>query len=67
MPGAPYWVLLFLYWRRVEALRASGKSLWIYQHFIRKKRLNFIQRMLEALRIAAAGSFVEKKQRDQTP
>ncbi|MGB1949440.1 MAG: hypothetical protein ACPHQ9_01595 [Marinobacter sp.] len=49
----------FLYWREVEALWASGKSLLIYQHFIREKRLTFIQRMLEALRGATPGSFVE--------
>lgn len=49
----------FLYWREVGALWASGKSLLIYQHFIREKRLNFIQRMLEALRVATPGSFVE--------
>jgi len=49
----------FFYWREVEALWASGKSLLIYQHFIREKRLNFIQRMLEALRSVTPGSFVE--------
>ena len=49
----------FLYWREVEALWSSGKSLLIYQHFIREKRLNFIQRMLKTLRSATPGSFVE--------
>ncbi|TVQ95663.1 MAG: hypothetical protein EA399_17320 [Desulfovibrionales bacterium] len=49
----------FLYWREVEALWSSGKSLLIYQHFIREKRTTFIQRMLEALRRATPGSFVE--------
>jgi hypothetical protein len=49
----------FLFWREVEALWASGKSLLIYQHFIREKRFNFIQRMLEVLRIATPGSFVD--------
>ena len=49
----------FLYWREVEVLWASGKSLLIYQHFIREKRLNFIQRMLETLRNATPSSFVE--------
>ncbi len=49
----------FLYWREVEVLWAAGKSLLIYQHFIREKRINFIQRMLEALRNATPGSFVE--------
>jgi len=49
----------FLYWREVEALWASGKSLLIYQHFIRENRLQFIQRMLEALGGATPGSSVE--------
>jgi len=49
----------FIYRREVEALWSSGKSLLIYQHFIREKRFNFIQRMLEALRSATQGSFVE--------
>lgn len=49
----------FLYWREVEVLWSSGKSLLIYQHFIREKRTEFIQRMLEALRGAPPGSFVE--------
>ena len=49
----------FLYWREVEALWATGNSLLIYQHFIREKRFNFIQRMLENLSNATPGSFVE--------
>lgn len=49
----------FIYWHEVQALWSSGKSLLIYQHFIREKRFNFIERMLEALRSATPGSFVE--------
>lgn len=49
----------FLYWREVEALWTSGKSLLIYQHFIREKRVVFIQRMLDALKKETPGSFVE--------
>lgn len=49
----------FLFWREVESLWSSGKSLLIYQHFIREKRVTFIQRMLEALKNSAPGSFVE--------
>ena len=49
----------FLYWREAEALWASGKSLLIYQHFIREKRIPFIQRMLESLARNTPGSFVE--------
>lgn len=49
----------FLYWREVEALWTSGKSLLIYQHFIREKRVAFIQRMLDALKRKTPGSFVE--------
>jgi hypothetical protein len=49
----------YLYWREVEALWVSGKSLLIYQHFIRENRLDFIQRMIESLRIATPDSFVD--------
>jgi len=49
----------YLYWHEVEALWSSGKSLLIYQHFIREKRINFIQRMLVALSGATPGSLVE--------
>lgn len=49
----------YLYWREVETLWASRKSLLIYQHFIHENRLKFIQRMLEALRTATSGSCVE--------
>ena len=49
----------YAYWREVEALWSFGKSLLIYQHFIREKRTNFIRRMLECLRAATPGSFVE--------
>ena len=49
----------YLYWREVESLWTSGKSLLIYQHFIREKRENFIQRMLDALRSNTPNSSVE--------
>lgn len=49
----------FLYWHEVKALWASGKSLLVYQHFIREKRITFIERMLEVLRGTTPGSFVE--------
>ena len=49
----------FLYWREVEALWASGKSLLIYQHFIRENRVDFVRRMLEVLKEATPGSFME--------
>jgi len=49
----------FLYWHEVASLWSSGKSLLIYQHFIREKRSKFIQRMLESLSKATPGSFVE--------
>lgn len=39
----------FLYWREVASLWAAGKSLLIYQHFIREKRAAFIHRMLRKL------------------
>ena len=49
----------FVYWREVEALWSSGKSLLIYQHFIREKRFNFVGRVSEALGRATPGSLVE--------
>ncbi len=49
----------FLYWCEVETLWASGKSLLIYQHFIREKRLNFVRRMLDSMKDATPGSSVE--------
>lgn len=49
----------FLYWREVDSLWKAGKSLLIYQHFIREKRIDYVQRMLEALRQTTTGSFVE--------
>ena len=39
----------FLYWREVTALWSTGKSLLLYQHFIREKRAVFINRMLRKL------------------
>lgn len=49
----------YVYWREIEALWLSGKSLLIYQHFPMEKRFNFIQRMLGALRGATPDSLVE--------
>ena len=49
----------FLFWREVEALWASGKSLLIYQHFTREKRNHFIGRKSEELSHAAPSSLLE--------
>lgn len=49
----------FLYWREVASLWSFGKSLLIYQHFIREKRFSFIQQMLKALSESTQGSLVE--------
>ena len=49
----------FLYWREVESLWASGKSLLIYQHFTRQKRHNFILGLLENLKTVTPGSTVD--------
>ena len=49
----------YLYWREVSSLWRSGKSLLIYQHFIREKRINFIKRMLGSLSEVTEGSYVE--------
>lgn len=40
----------YLYWREVEALWNSGKSLLIYQHFTREKRTTFKQRLLKKIK-----------------
>jgi len=39
----------YLYWHEVSALWLSGNSLLIYQHLVREKREDFIQRILNAL------------------
>lgn len=49
----------YLYWHEIASLWSSGKSLLIYQHFIRENRTKFIQRMLRTLSEATKGSFVE--------
>ena len=49
----------YLFWREVEALWASGKSLLIYQHFTREKRTHFIVRKSEELSHAAPNSLLE--------
>lgn len=49
----------YLYWQEVEALWDEGKSLLVYQHFIREKREDFIKRMLIALKEHTPGSSVE--------
>jgi len=49
----------YLYWHEIKSLWSDGKSLLIYQHFVRKKRIEFIQTNLEALRRAAPDSLVQ--------
>ncbi len=49
----------FLYWREIKSLWESGKSLLIYQHFIREKRESYIQRMLQVLDDETQGSTVQ--------
>jgi len=48
----------YLYWSEIRALWADGKSILIYQHFIREKREAFIARLLENLSESARGSIV---------
>lgn len=48
----------FVYWHEIESLWSSGKSLLIYQHFVREKRIDFIGRMLETLSTKTPGSLV---------
>lgn len=50
----------YLYWREVQQFWMLGKSLLIYQHFIREKRPVFIQRMMKALQEKTPGSLVKK-------
>lgn len=49
----------FLFWQEVESLWHAGKSLLIYQYFIRQKRALFIQNRLEQLAHHTRGSVVE--------
>lgn len=49
----------FLYWREIRSLWNSGKSLLIYQHFIREKRDSYIQRMLKMLKNETKDSSVQ--------
>lgn len=49
----------FVYWREIESLWSKGKSLLIYQHFIREKRIDFIGRMLVTLHTKTPNSLVE--------
>jgi hypothetical protein len=49
----------FTYWREIEAIWKAGRSVLIYQHFIREKRPQFVQRMLASLHDRTPGSFVE--------
>ena len=49
----------YLYWSEVRELWDAGKSLLIYQHFIREKRDDFIPRMLTSLQAATPGSVVD--------
>lgn len=49
----------FVFWREINTLWHAGKSLLIYQHFIRENRVAFIQRKLEELMEMTPGSLVE--------
>ena len=49
----------YLHWEEVDALWSSGKSLLIYQHFIREKRQAFIQRLLARLQENVPKGLVE--------
>lgn len=49
----------YSYLREVKELWSQGKSLLIYQHFVREERLSFIQRKLNALKEVTPDSLVE--------
>ena len=48
----------YLYWHEIRALWESGKSLLIYQHFIREKRNQFIRRLGAQLQEQTTGAIV---------
>jgi uncharacterized protein YcgL (UPF0745 family) len=48
----------YSYLREVKGLWSQGKSLLIYQHFVREKRTGFIKRKLETLKEATPDSLV---------
>lgn len=48
----------FLYWHEIKELWKSGKSLLIYQHFIREKRETYIQRILQAVQQETTNSTI---------
>lgn len=49
----------YAYWPEIEGLWNAGKSLMIYQHFVREKRSNFIQKVLQSLKQRMPDSTVE--------
>ena len=49
----------YVYWKEIEELWSSGKSLLIYQHFIRENRYKFVTRMLSTLNKTTPSSIVE--------
>lgn len=48
----------YLFWREAQAFFASGKSLLIYQHFIRENREQFIARLSSAFELRLGASIV---------
>ena len=49
----------YVYCQEIKTLWESGKSILIYQHFIREERRGFIERMLEKIQVLTPGSLVE--------
>lgn len=49
----------FVYWDEIKSIWDSGKSMLIYQHFIREERDKFIRRIIEELHKTASASLVE--------
>ena len=49
----------YVFRKEIRSLWANGKSLLVYQHFVRQKRFDFVQRMLDELADMTPGSSVE--------
>ncbi len=49
----------YLYWQEIETLWNMGKSLLIYQHFIREDRKKYTVRLLNDLKSHTEGSFAD--------
>jgi hypothetical protein len=49
----------YVFRKEIRSLWANGQSLLVYQHFVRQKRFDFVQRMLDELADMTPGSSVD--------